>query len=378
MTKEENLIEKKSAEFSQDVFEHLESGDTYRLEKFEKKLEPYWRLFQDAELRLKFLRAFWPQFDALVKEHESRCNTPECGVSSFHLELDVYLKQEIKKLGILTGEDFDPLQEENERFYFLRTAYLIAKDHNASSPYSVVISTNEIATFLDFPIPKVEKMLVELSRAGFLKTFLGAGEFLVTTLGYEYLVEFERERQLAAQTGLEYTPDDQSDVPLFPPPLPADTCIKTFIIYSRQDKTYKEELEKHLKPLVKSRRIEVFTDTQIEPGKDWNQEIRSKLAESHLVVIFVSADLFASDYAEEVEVKETFERKNNGDLTLEIIPTLIRPCDWKEHKEISKLNLLPKSGKPVSQWVDRDEAFTEIVKGVKRVVTRLTGQAFTS
>ncbi|MBV6442911.1 MAG: hypothetical protein EPGJADBJ_04637 [Saprospiraceae bacterium] len=259
MTKEENLIEKKSAEFSQDVFEHLESGSRYGLDKFEKRLESYWRLFQDAELRLKFLRAFWSQFDALVKEHEKDCKNIECGVSSFHLELDVFLNQEIKKMSILSGEGFDPLQEENERFYFLRTAYLIAKDHNASSPYSVVISTNEIATFLDFPIPKVEKMLVELNRAGFLKTFLGAGEFLVTTLGYEYLVEFERNRQLITQASLELTPDGEPDEILFPAPLPADTCIKTFIIYSRQDKTYKEELEKHLKPLVKSKRIEVFT-----------------------------------------------------------------------------------------------------------------------
>lgn len=375
MTKEENLIEKKSTEFSQDVFEHLESGDMYRLEKFEKKIEPYWRLFQNPELQLKFLRAFWPKFDALVKAHETGCKAPECGVSSFHLELEVYLNQLIERLSILSGEGFDPLREEKEKFDFLRAAYLVAKGDSPGSPYSVMISTDGFANLIDFPKTKVIKLLTELGDNGFVTNTIGAGHFFVTTSGYEYLVEFERHKQqLAAQTSLEHTLDDERDEIFFPAPLPADTCIKIFIIYSRTDQPYKVELEKHLKPLVKSKRIEIFSDTEIEPGKDWDQEIRSKLAESHLVLIFVSPDLLASDYAEEVEVKEAFKRKNDGDSTLEIIPLLMRRCDWKGHPEISKLNHLPKSGQPVSQWVDQDEALTEILGGVKRVVARLTGQ----
>ena len=201
-----------------------------------------------------------------------------------------------------------------------------------------MISTDGFANLIDFPKTKVLKLLAELGDNGFVTNNLGARHFFVTTSGHEHLVEFERyKQQIAAQTSLEHTPDDEPDEIFFPAPLPADTCIKIFLIYCRTDQPYKVELEKHLKPLVKSKRIEIFSDTEIEPGKDWDQEIRSKLAESHLVLIFVSPDLLASDYAEEVEVKEAFKRKNDGDSTPEIIPLLMRYCGWKGHPEILKL-----------------------------------------
>lgn len=379
MSKKEDLIEKKSAVFSQDVYEYV-SSDIYTLDDFEDALEPYWKQFQEPGLRLKFYRSFWPKFEASVKEHETTCTNADCRISVFKDELEVYLEQEIKNLSLVSGEGFDSLQDEYERYIFLRTAYLIAKDVDPGTPYSIMISSDEIGQLLEFPRSKVVKLITDLGENGFVENVLGAKSFMLAPSGYEYLLELEKGAKagfyLSDSIALEndtYYPNDSLDLS---PPLPAETRIKIFIIYSHKDKTFKEELEKHLRPLIRGNFVELLSDTQILPGQNWNHEIRSNLSKANLILIFVSSDLFASDYSEEVEVKEAFSRKREGDSTLEIIPILVRACDWKTHSEIAKLNLLPYNGLPVAKWLDQDEAYTKIIEGLKLSITRLNGQVF--
>ena len=377
MSKKENLIEKKSAVFSQDVYDYV-SSDTYTLDDFEEALEPYWKQFQEPGLRLKFHRSFWPKFEALVKEHEITCKNPDCRISGFKDDLELYLEQEIKKLSLVSGEGFNPIQEENDRFLFLRTAYLWAIQQNEGSPYSVVISTNNVANILGFNLQKADKILTDLGKAGLVQNFLGGDEFCVKALGFDYLLKEEKMRANEIQDSQEGKNSSTalSEVSSTLPSLDSGTRIKLFIIYSHQDSRFKSELEKHMRPLVRGNYVDLFTDTQIEPGKDWNKEIRSNLSQAHIILILVSSDLFASDYSEEIEIKEAFERKAEGDTTLEILPVLIRDCDWKLHTEISKLNLLPYNGVPLANWLNQDEAYTKIIEGVKLTITRLNGQVF--
>ena len=43
--------------------------------------------------------------------------------------------------------------------------------------------------------------------------------------------------------------------------------------------------------------------------------------------------------------------------TARVIPVILRPCDWHT-APFGKLQALPKDGKPVTTWTNRDEAFT--------------------
>ena len=53
-----------------------------------------------------------------------------------------------------------------------------------------------------------------------------------------------------------------------------------------------------------------------------------------------------------------------------VIPVILRPCDWHS-APFGKLQALPKDGKAVTTWANRDEAFTDIARGIRRVAEAL-------
>jgi len=76
----------------------------------------------------------------------------------------------------------------------------------------------------------------------------------------------------------------------------------------------------------------------------------------------------ASNYCYDIEMQRAIERHDAGNAR--VIPIILRPCDWKG-SPFSKLQILPKDGKPVTQWSDRDSAFLNVVEGIRRAVDTL-------
>ena len=50
-----------------------------------------------------------------------------------------------------------------------------------------------------------------------------------------------------------------------------------------------------------------------------------------------------------------------------VIPIILREVDWKG-AAFGKLQALPKNAEPVMNWGSRDQAFTDVSKGIRRVV----------
>jgi hypothetical protein len=62
------------------------------------------------------------------------------------------------------------------------------------------------------------------------------------------------------------------------------------------------------------------------------------------------------------------ERHDAGEAV--VIPIILRSCDWKG-APFGKLQGLPKDMKPVKDWPDRDQAFTNVAQGIRKVAERL-------
>jgi hypothetical protein len=62
------------------------------------------------------------------------------------------------------------------------------------------------------------------------------------------------------------------------------------------------------------------------------------------------------------------DRHNQGSAL--VIPVILRPCDL-EGSPFMKLQALPKNLKLVTQWDDQDEAFLNVVQGIRRAVESL-------
>lgn len=138
--------------------------------------------------------------------------------------------------------------------------------------------------------------------------------------------------------------------------------ITVFIAYSHQDESYRGELEKHLAVLKRQRLIESWHDRRIAPGEAWAGVIHSKLNQADLIILLVSPDFLASDYCFDVEMQRALERHAEG--TARVIPVILRHCDW-ENLPLGKLQALPTDGKPVARFPDPDEAFLQIVAGIR-------------
>ncbi|HLP45011.1 MAG TPA: AAA-like domain-containing protein [Candidatus Kapabacteria bacterium] len=145
--------------------------------------------------------------------------------------------------------------------------------------------------------------------------------------------------------------------------------LKIFIAYSHKDEKLKERLEVHLTILKRQGYIDIWHDGKIIPAENWDNCIKKEMETSNIILLLVSPDFLASKYIMEVELKRALELHRRGKI--EVIPVILKDCDWKVEGSLSELEVLPDKGKPVANtkyWNSEDEAFTDIVKGIKKTL----------
>lgn len=144
--------------------------------------------------------------------------------------------------------------------------------------------------------------------------------------------------------------------------------MKVFLSYSHADEKYKEELDKHFAALKRSDKVETWNDREMEAGTRFDDDIKCHLDQDDIIILLISSDFIASDYCYNTEMKKAIERANNDECR--VIPIIVRPCLWKE-TPIKDILALPKDGKPISKYEDRDEAYLEIVSAVNNMINLL-------
>lgn len=140
--------------------------------------------------------------------------------------------------------------------------------------------------------------------------------------------------------------------------------IRLFISYSRRDQELRAELDKQLSPLKRLKLIDVWHDRQIDPGQEWDREIKRNLEEADIILLLISADFMASDYAWSKEMERALARHEAGEAR--VIPVILQPCDW-ELAPFAKIQALPRDAKAVSTWGNRAEALADVARGVRIV-----------
>jgi len=145
-------------------------------------------------------------------------------------------------------------------------------------------------------------------------------------------------------------------------------CVQLFCSYSHKDAKFRAELEVFLAGLRTQGLVHLWHDRLIQPGADWAREIDDNLDQADIVLLLVSADFMASQYCMGIELKRALQRSRSA--RARVIPILVRTCDL-EGAPFSQLQWLPTGARPVKQWRDRDAAWTDVAKGVRKVVADL-------
>ena len=147
-----------------------------------------------------------------------------------------------------------------------------------------------------------------------------------------------------------------------------DAGAVIFVSYSHQDEELKSELDKHLTVLKRSSKVQTWNDRELIAGEEWDATIMAELAKANIILLLVSVDFNASDFIWDKELKAAMERHEAG--TARGVPIILRRCDWDD-LPYAKLQALPRNAIPVTEYENRDQAFTEIVQAIERLVDRM-------
>jgi O-acetyl-ADP-ribose deacetylase (regulator of RNase III) len=144
--------------------------------------------------------------------------------------------------------------------------------------------------------------------------------------------------------------------------------VELFISYAHKDEALKDELNKHLTVLQKQGTIASWHDRKIIAGEEWKDEIDTHLESAQIILLLISPDFMASNYCYEIEMQRALERHESKEAR--VIPVILRPVSWSKAK-FSKLQALPKDGKPVTTWTNQDEAFVNVIDGLSLVIEQM-------
>jgi hypothetical protein len=171
-------------------------------------------------------------------------------------------------------------------------------------------------------------------------------------------------------------------LPMVPDPAPISSPPPTelkpqrpydiFLSYSHEDEELMTLVRKHLVVYDRQGLIRKWWDRKLTGGKEVDRSIRQELATSDIILLFVSAHFLASDYCYDVEMKQALKQHAEGRSV--VVPVILRSCGWRA-APIGSLLALPRDGRPLTLWPDRDEAANNVADGVMRIVADLHSKA---
>src|SRR6266498_3731759 len=151
----------------------------------------------------------------------------------------------------------------------------------------------------------------------------------------------------------------------------ADNILEVFFSYSHKDETLCDELNTHLAALKRQGAIKNWTDRRITAGDEWRDKIERHLDSADLILLLISANFLNSDFCYEIEMSRALLRHESGDAR--IIPVIVRPVDL-QGLPIGKIQALPKDGKPVTSWPNRDDAWLNVAQGIRKTIEEMAGR----
>ncbi|HEU5375396.1 MAG TPA: tetratricopeptide repeat protein, partial [Ktedonobacteraceae bacterium] len=147
--------------------------------------------------------------------------------------------------------------------------------------------------------------------------------------------------------------------------------VEVFYSYApnEQDEDLRRQLDIHLKHLERLGLIAGWYRNKVNPGAELELEVERHFLAARVILLLVSPDFMASDYCYGSDMQRAMERHSAKQAC--VIPILLRPVHYKGAL-FEKLRVLPSNAKPITNWANLDEAFSDVARGISQVIESLT------
>ncbi len=139
--------------------------------------------------------------------------------------------------------------------------------------------------------------------------------------------------------------------------------ISVYLAYAPADLDLLRRLRTQLAAVERIGVVDAWHDEEVEIGSDREQAMLQALHDSPIIVLLISADFLASEFAFEKELKIALQLQRENKA--QVLPVILRECTWK-YTALAKMEVLPPGGIPVTNdhWQTVDEAFLKVVDAV--------------
>ncbi len=141
--------------------------------------------------------------------------------------------------------------------------------------------------------------------------------------------------------------------------------LNFYILYASQDRDYATELEKHLEPLQLQKSITIWSQEKVVAGQDLEEEIKEHLNDADVILPLLSTDFIVSECYAYLNAPQIFFKYKQGRVVL--LPIYVRSV-YLEPTPFFRMKKLPNDSLPISKWDDKDEAFEQVVLGIRNAL----------
>ncbi|MFY9609729.1 MAG: toll/interleukin-1 receptor domain-containing protein [Blastocatellia bacterium] len=147
--------------------------------------------------------------------------------------------------------------------------------------------------------------------------------------------------------------------------------VQVFISYSHRDRKHLEKLRIHLAGLARDARVHFWWDGELEVGKAWEPQILEAMRSADLVLLLLTANFVASDYAIEKELRLARERERRGEIDL--VPIFVDSFDLGAHW-LGQLQAITVNGKAIAQSRLGSSAWEHVARQIRLKVECIEGK----
>jgi hypothetical protein len=148
--------------------------------------------------------------------------------------------------------------------------------------------------------------------------------------------------------------------------------FQVFLSFASEGESLKNKLEKHITNLKRQGLIIIKDRCSLQAGTEIDVQVEKYINESRIILLLISPDFLGSDqYYSELE--KAIERHQEG--IARVIPIILRAVEW-ESTPLRNFKILPTGACPITKWDDQDEAFRDVIKGIREVVEELVKQQY--